>query len=198
MNRQIVVVGISGASGAPIAVRVLELLRQLDRYEVHLVITRAGAITIGQETGRTVREVERLADVVHKNSQVGASIASGSAPVLAMLVVPCSVHQLSAIAYGITDDLVSRAADVCLKEGRPLLLMFRESPIHRGHLRALEMAASSGAILAPPVPAFYALPRSVEDIVDDLARRALARVGIGRELTTPWPGIPEDNRTRGD
>jgi 4-hydroxy-3-polyprenylbenzoate decarboxylase len=186
------VVGVSGASGAPITIRILQLLRELDTHQVHLVITAAGALTITQETDHTIGEVEALADVVHQNSQVGASIASGSAPVAAMLVAPCSIHQLSAIAYGVTADLVGRAGDVCLKEGRPLLLMVRESPLHQGHLDAMRRAALSGAIIAPAAPAFYTRPRTVDDIVDEVARRALTRVGIGKDLATPWRGLPSD------
>jgi 4-hydroxy-3-polyprenylbenzoate decarboxylase len=193
--RPIAVVGITGASGAPIAIKILQLLRDLGDHDIHLIITSAGAVTLGQETDYAVGEVEALADVVHKDSQVGASIASGSAPVAAMLVVPCSIHQLSAIANGITNGLVSRAADVCLKEGRPLLLMVRETFLHQGHLESMRRASLSGAVIAPPVLGFYNRPRTLDDMVDDLARRALARVGIGRNLARPWPGIPADRRS---
>lgn len=191
-----VIIGISGASGAPIAVRVLELLKSTGRYELHLVITPAGAITIGQECSKSLKEVKELADVVHKHSHIGASIASGASNVKAMLIIPCSIHQLSAIAYGITDDLMSRAADVCLKEGKPLLLMLRESPLHQGHIESMKMVSLSGGIIFPPVPAFYRNPKSVEDIIDDLAIRALSRVGLlelGEESI--WGGIPKDQRT---
>lgn len=194
VEKPIVIVGISGASGAPIAVRILQILRRADQYDVHLVITPAGVVTIEQECKVSVQEVKALANVVHKHSHIGASIASGASNVAAMIVAPCSIHQLSAIAYGITDDLMSRAADVCLKEGRPLLLMVRESPIHQGHLAAMQMAAQSGAIIAPPVPAFYRNPQTVEEIVDDLAVRALSRVGLFSNLRETWIGIPEDQR----
>ncbi|MGB3414769.1 MAG: UbiX family flavin prenyltransferase [Microbacteriaceae bacterium] len=193
-SKPIVVVAISGASGAPIAVRILQLLRESGRYDAHLVITPAGVVTIEQECELSIKEVKALADVVHKHSHIGASIASGASNVVAMLLVPCSIHQLSAVAYGITDDLVSRAADVCLKEGRPLLLMLRESPLHSGHIAAMHLASQSGAIIAPPVPAFYRNPASVADIIDDIAIRALSRVGLLGELRDTWIGIPEDQR----
>lgn len=191
-RRPAVVIGITGASGAAIGVRALQLLREHGSYEVHLVITSPGAVTIGQETDLSVREVEALADVVHKNKHIGASIASGSMPVACMLVAPCSIRALSAVAYGITDDLVTRAADVCLKEGRPLLLLVRENPVHAGHLAAMKAVAELGGIIAFPVPAFYNRPRTVDEIVDEIARRALSRLGIPGVARAPWPGLPAD------
>jgi 4-hydroxy-3-polyprenylbenzoate decarboxylase len=183
-----IVVAMTGASGAPYGVRTLRLLRELPDVETHLVMSRAAALTIRQECDEDVRAVERLADVVHKPSAIGASIASGSFHVDAMLVVPCSIKTLSAIAHCHADDLVSRAADVCLKEGRPLLLMVRETPLHLGHLRAMTAAAEAGAILMPPVPAFYARPSSVDDIVDHTVRRALTRVGVREVAAQEWDG----------
>jgi 4-hydroxy-3-polyprenylbenzoate decarboxylase len=187
--RPVVVVAITGASGSVYGVRLLELLHDVDRYEVHLVLSAAGALTLGQETKLTPPDVTRLADVVHKPSEIGASIASGSCPVAAMLVAPCSIKTLSAVATCDSRDLVSRAADVCLKEGRPLLLMLRETPLHLGHLRLMTAAAEAGAIIAPPVPAFYAQPSSLEEMVDYTARRALARVGLGEFAPAGWTGL---------
>jgi flavin prenyltransferase len=193
-----IIVGMTGASGAPYGVRMLELLRDNPEVETHLVISRAAALTIRHECGLDVRAVEELADVVHKPSAIGATIASGSFPVHAMLVAPCSIKTLSAIAHCYANDLVSRAADVCLKEGRPLLLMVRETPLHLGHLRTMTSAAEAGAILMPPAPAFYARPTSVEDIVDHTVRRALARVGVPGAAPAEWDGKVENRRDRGD
>jgi flavin prenyltransferase len=183
-----VVVAITGASGACYGVRILELLRERPDVEVHLVVSKGGLLTLRHECGLTVRELDALASVQHRTAEIGATIASGSFPVSAMLVAPCSIKTLSAIAHSYTDDLISRAADVCLKEGRPLLLMVRETPLHLGHLRTMTAAAEAGAIIAPPVPAFYPHPASVHDIVDHTARRALARVGLWELAPAPWDG----------
>jgi 4-hydroxy-3-polyprenylbenzoate decarboxylase len=183
-----VVVAITGASGAAYGVRILELLAYRPDVEVHLVLSKAGAVTVRHECGLSPADLGKLVTVHHRPGEIGASIASGSFPVDAMLVAPCSIKTLSAIAWSYTDDLVSRAADVCLKEGRPLLLMVRETPLHLGHLRAMTAATEAGAIIAPPVPAFYPHPATVDDLVDHTARRALARVGL-RELAPPaWQG----------
>ncbi|MDQ0380471.1 UbiX family flavin prenyltransferase [Amycolatopsis thermophila] len=183
-----IVVAITGASGAVYGVRILDLLRGRPDVEVHLVVTRAGMMTLRHECGLTPAAVRDLAAVVHPPGDIGATIASGSYPVHGMLVAPCSVKTLSAIAYCHADDLVSRAADVCLKEGRPLLLMVRETPLHLGHLRAMTAAAEAGAIIAPPVPAFYAGPSSVDELVDHTARRALARIGLSGLAPAEWAG----------
>lgn len=193
-----IVVAMTGASGAPYGVRMLRLLRETPGVETHLVLSRAAALTIRQECDLDVRAVEELADVVHRPSAVGATIASGSFPVHAMLVVPCSIKTLSAIAHSYADNLASRAADVCLKEGRPLLLMVRETPLHLGHLRAMTAAAEAGAILMPPVPAFYARPASVDDIVEHTVRRALARVGVPGVAPAEWDGRLESPLRAGD
>jgi 4-hydroxy-3-polyprenylbenzoate decarboxylase len=188
-QKPVVTVAISGASGAVYGIRALELLAASAAFEVHLIASKSAALTIKSECGRSVRDVERLADVVHRPTDIGASIASGSFPVTAMLVVPCSIKTLSAIAYGATSDLISRAGDVCLKEGRPLLLMVRETPLHLGHLRAMTLAAEAGAIIAPPVPAFYQRPVTVEEIVEHTVGRALARVGLPGFAPKEWGGI---------
>jgi flavin prenyltransferase len=183
-----VVVAITGASGAAIGVRVLELLRDLPGVQTHLVVSRAGAVTLRHECGVSLDAVRALADVSYRSGDVGAAIASGSFTVESMLVVPCSVKTLSAVAHAYGDDLVSRAADVCLKEGRPVLLMVRETPLHLGHLRNMVAATEAGAIIAPPVPAFYPRPGSIEELVDHTARRALARVGLAELAPVEWSG----------
>lgn len=187
-----VIVGISGASGAVYGVRTLEALRSLRGYESHLVVSRAARATLADETGLSLREVEALADVVHAPGNVGATIASGSFPALGMIVAPCSVKTLSAIAYGHTDDLLSRAADVQLKEGRPVVLLLRETPLHLGHLRAMVAAAENGAVLMPPVPAFYARPKTIDDVVANTVGRALARLGVPNDLASAWQGLGAD------
>ena len=187
-QRRRVVLAITGASGACYGLRILELLGQEPAIEVHLVVSKAGMITMRHECGLSARQIRRLAEVNHRSSDIAASIASGSFPVEAMLVAPCSIKTLSAIAHSYSTDLISRAADVCLKEGRPLLLMVRETPLHLGHLRAMVTATEAGAIVAPPVPAFYARPRSLDDLVDHTARRALARVGFTELAPKPWEG----------
>ncbi|WP_328296174.1 UbiX family flavin prenyltransferase [Kineococcus sp. NBC_00420] len=187
-----VVVAITGASGVGIGVRMLDLLRQDPGITSHVVISKAGAMTLQQECDLSQSDVEAMADVAHRPSHIGASIASGSTPVAAMLVAPCTVRTLSAIATGVSENLIARAADVCLKEGTPLLLMVRESPLHRGHIAAMDAVAKAGGIIAPPVPAFYTRPSSVNDIIDGLARRALVRVGLTQFRGNQWKGLPAD------
>lgn len=181
------VVGITGASGAILGIRLLEILRPMD-IETHLVVSPAARTTIAQETEWKVSDVLALADVTYSFQDIGADIASGSYSTLGMLVIPCSVKTLSAIANSYTDDLISRAADVTLKEGRPLLLVFRETPLHRGHIRLMSLAAETGAVIFPPVPAFYTHPQSIDDIVNQIVGRALARVGIENLVYTKWKG----------
>jgi 4-hydroxy-3-polyprenylbenzoate decarboxylase len=189
MSPQRLVVGISGASGAILAVRLLEVLAQMDGIETHLVVSPAARLTIRDETGRSVKDVEALADVVYKPQDIGAAIASGSFPTGGMVVVPCSIKTLSAVAHSFAGDLLARAADVTLKEGRPLLLVVRETPLHLGHLRLMVQAAEIGAIIFPPVPAFYARLSSVEEMVDNTVGRVLARLGIDNELYVKWEGL---------
>ena len=189
MSPQRLVVGISGASGAILAVRLLEVLAQMDGIETHLVVSPAARLTIRDETGRSAKDVESLADVVYKPQDVGAAIASGSFPTDGMVIVPCSIKTLSAVAHSFAGDLLARAADVTLKEGRPLLLVVRETPLHLGHLRLMVQAAEIGAIIFPPVPAFYARLSSVEEMVDNTVGRVLARLGIDNELYMRWEGL---------
>jgi 4-hydroxy-3-polyprenylbenzoate decarboxylase len=170
-------------------VRLLEVLAQINGIETHLVVSPAARLTIRDETGRSVKDVEALADVVYKPQDVGAAIASGSFPTGGMVVVPCSIKTLSAVAHSFAGDLLARAADVTLKEGRPLLLVVRETPLHLGHLRLMVQAAEIGAIIFPPVPAFYARLSSVEEMVDNTVGRVLARLGIDNELYMKWEGL---------
>ncbi|MEB2287900.1 MAG: UbiX family flavin prenyltransferase [Anaerolineae bacterium] len=183
------IVGISGASGVILGIRLLEVLRQDDAIETHLVLTEAARITIAQETDWPISEVEALADVLHKPHNIGASIASGSFPVMGMVVVPCSIKSLSNIALSSTGDLLARAADVQLKEGRPLLLVVRETPLHLGHLRLMAQAAEIGAAILPPVPAFYSRPQTVDDIINGTVGRILLRLGIDNDLYFTWLGL---------
>jgi len=183
------VVGISGASGAVLGVRLLEVLAAIDTVETHLVISPAGRITISDETDHSLKGVEALADVVYKPQDVGATIASGSFHTDGMVVIPCSIKTLSGVANCYAGDLLSRAADVTLKEGRPLLLVVRETPLHLGHLRLMVQASEMGAIIFPPVPAFYARLSSVDEMVDNTVGRVLARLGVDNELYTRWQGL---------
>ncbi|MCL4237027.1 MAG: UbiX family flavin prenyltransferase [Anaerolineae bacterium] len=183
------IVGISGASGVILGIRLLEVLRQDDAIETHLVLTEAARITIAQETDWPISEVEALADVLHKPHNIGASIASGSFPVMGMVVVPCSIKSLSNIALSSAGDLLARAADVQLKEGRPLLLVVRETPLHLGHLRLMAQAAEIGAAILPPVPAFYSRPQTVDDIINGTVGRILLRLGIDNDLYFTWLGL---------
>ncbi|HSF81224.1 MAG TPA: UbiX family flavin prenyltransferase [Anaerolineales bacterium] len=185
------VVGITGASGVILGIRLLEMLKSLE-VESHLVLSPAAQVTIAQETDWKTSDVLALADAVYKHADIGAAIASGSFDTLGMVVIPCSIKTLSAIANSYAEDLITRAADVTLKEGRPLLLVVRETPLHRGHLRLMDQAAQAGAILFPPVPAFYARPKSLADIVDNTVGRVLARLGIQNTAYLEWRGLSEN------
>ena len=186
---QRLIIAITGASGVIYGIRLLETLARSAEVETHLVLSAAARATIGQETQWSVKDVEALASVVHSPGNVGASIASGSFETMGMIVAPCSIKTLSAIAQCYTADLIARAADVQLKEGRPVILMVRETPLHKGHLRLMAEAADHGAILMPPVPAFYGRPRTLDDIVNSTVGRALARIGVKNELYFEWLGM---------
>ncbi|WP_330218343.1 UbiX family flavin prenyltransferase [Ornatilinea apprima] len=179
---------ITGASGAVYGIRALQILRAA-RVETHLVISAAAALTIPQETSWSVAQVLELADFTYSDSDTGARIASGSFSANGMLIAPCSIKTLSAVANSACDTLIARAADVCLKEGRPLLLAVRETPLHRGHLRLMDLAARSGAVIFPPVPAFYGHPQTLQDVIDASVGRMLARLGIENELYPRWTGL---------
>ncbi len=178
----------TGASGQVLGIRLLEVLREMPEVETHLVMSAAARATIVLETDRKPADVLALADVVYRAGDIGAAIASGSFQTMGMIVVPCSIKTLSAIANAYAGDLISRAADVTLKEGRPLLLVVRETPLHLGHLRLMVQATEMGAVIFPPVPAFYQRPQSVDEIVDALVGRILARIGLITPLVKEWTG----------
>jgi 4-hydroxy-3-polyprenylbenzoate decarboxylase len=179
------VVGISGASGVVYGVRVLDALAELG-VESHLVVTRAAALTLASETELSPEQLSAKASVVHRLADVGASIASGSFRTLGMIVAPCSVRTMSEIATGVTSTLLTRAADVTLKERRPLVLMVRETPLHLGHLRTMVKLAEMGAVIAPPLPAFYARPAGLQDLVDQSVGRALDLFGLSWAEVRRW------------
>lgn len=180
------VIGISGASGVIYGIRALEVLKAVSGIETHLVLSAAAKRTIVEETHWTPEAVESLADVVHSHRDIGAAIASGSFRTAGMLVAPCSIKTLSGIAHCYSDNLLLRAADVCLKERRPLVLMVREMPLHPGHIDLMAAAARSGAVIAPPVPAFYNRPTTVDEIVNHSVGKALDLFGIGHQLFKRW------------
>lgn len=182
------IVGISGASGVIYGVRMLQMLRTLG-VETHLVMSKSAQLTLTHETEMSVAEVKALADVTYSNADIGASIASGSFRVSGMVIAPCSIKTLSEIASGITGSLLSRAADVTLKERRRLVLMLRETPLHLGHLRSMVAVTEAGAIVSPPVPAFYAKPASIDEMVDHSVGRVLDLFGIESGAVRRWnPG----------
>jgi 4-hydroxy-3-polyprenylbenzoate decarboxylase len=186
MTRRLIV-GMTGASGVIYGIRALEILKGTG-IETHLVLSPAARMTIAQETDWKVSEVEALAAVRHDHRDVGASIASGSFETMGMLIAPCSIKTLSAIANAYSGELISRAADVCLKEGRPVLLLVREAPVHKGHLKLMLAAAEAGAIIFPPAPAFYGRPQTIDDLVNGTVGRALARLGIDNDAYHRWQG----------
>lgn len=181
------VVAITGASGAILGIRLLEALQPI-QIETHLILSASAPVTIQQETGKAVESILSLADVSYNFHDIGASIASGSFKTIGMVIIPCSIKTLSAVANSYTDDLIARTADVTLKEGRPLILVVRETPYHAGHLRLMSEATSAGAIIFPPVPAFYIHPSSIDDIINNTIGRILARLGIENDLYQEWHG----------
>ena len=184
-ERPRLVVGVSGASGVTYGLRVLDACRELS-VESHLIFSKAAALTLAQETSLSLAEAQARADVIHKVGDVGASVASGSFPTLGMIIAPCSVRTMSEIATGVTSSLLTRAADVTLKERRPLVLMVRETPLHLGHLRTMVRLAEMGAIIAPPLPAFYAKPATLEDMIDQSVGRALDLFGLSWRPVKRW------------
>ncbi len=179
---QRLIVAISGASGAIYGIRALEMLKTVG-IETHLIVSKAAALSLEAETDMSLSDVQALADVVYKPADIGAAIASGSFRTLGMLIAPCSVKTLGEITTGVTSSLVSRAADVCLKERRRLVLMVRESPLHLGHLRSMAAVTEMGAIVAPPMPAFYTKPQSLDDMVRQSVARTLALFDIDAPMT---------------
>ena len=182
------VVGISGASGAAYGVRALDALKDLG-IESHLVISRAASLTLASELGLTPADLAERATSTYRVQDIGAAIASGSFKTMGMLIAPCSVRTMSEIATGVTSSLLTRAADVTLKERRPLVLMVRETPLHLGHLRTMTALAEMGATIAPPLPAFYAGPQTIEDMIDQSVGRALDGFGLDWHHTRRWSGL---------
>ena len=179
------IVGISGASGIVYGVRMLQMLQATD-IETHLVISKSAELTLGYEMDIKVKDLQALADEVHSAKNVAASISSGSFPTMGMVISPCSVRSMSEIACGITSTLLTRAADVILKERRKLVLMVRETPLHTGHLRTMTSLSEMGAIIAPPLPAFYNKPESIDDIVDHSVGRVLDLFDIDAGVVKRW------------
>ncbi|RAU37479.1 UbiX family flavin prenyltransferase [Enterobacter sp. RIT418] len=184
------IVGISGASGAIYGVRLLQVLRDVKDVETHLVMSQAARQTLSLETDYSLRDVQALADVVHDARDIAASISSGSFKTAGMAILPCSIKTLSGIVNSYTDSLVTRAADVVLKERRPLVLCVRETPLHLGHLRLMTQAAELGAVMMPPVPAFYHRPQTLGDVINQTVNRVLDQfdIDLPEDLFTRWQG----------
>ncbi len=191
-----IAVGISGASGAIYGIRFLELLRGMPGVESHLVVSDAARRTIVEETDYSLRDVEALATRRYSNKDIGAALASGSFKTDGMVVVPCSIKTAAAIAHCLADTLIVRAADVTLKEGRRLILVVRESPLHLGHLRVLTALAEMGAVLLPPMPAFYNRPKQIDDLITHTLARVLDRLGLAHTLVPEWQGTAPPPRER--
>ena len=183
-----VIIGISGASGTIYGIRLLERLREREGIEIHLILTRSGEKTLFLETGKTASDLKKSVDFSYSLEDISCRLASGSYPTDAMVVAPCSIHTMSAIANGISSNLMVRAADVMLKERRKLILMVRESPFHLGHLRNMTALAEMGAIIAPPIPGFYHNPQSVMDLVDHSVDRVLDLLGVPDPSARRWDG----------
>ncbi len=183
-----IILAITGATGAILGIRALQMLRQT-KLETHLIISRPARLTIAQETDWKIKDVESLANKVYQPEDITAPIASGSFSTGGMLILPCSIKTLSQVANAHADNLIARAADVCLKEGRPLILAVRETPLHRGHIRLMDIAAASGAIIAPPMTVFYHRPQTLEEMTDMIVSRLLQRLGITLPDTYQWTGM---------
>ncbi len=183
-----IIVGIAGASGAILGLRLIERLRQRAEAEIHLILTRSGEETLHLETGKLAADLKHMAHQYHPIENIGSPLASGSYLTDAMVIAPCSIHTMSAIAHGLTGNLMTRAADVILKERRKLILVVRETPLHLGHLRSMAALAEMGAIVAPPVMAFYNKPQSVMDMVDHSVDRVLDLLGLPDPEAQRWEG----------
>lgn len=184
------IVGISGSTGAIYGVRLMEVLHGTPDIETHLVVSDSAKYTIEYETNKKIQDVLDLADVVYDNRDLGAAISSGSFQTAGMIVAPCSIKSLSSVAHSYNDNLLTRAADVCLKERRKLVMVVRETPLHRGHLKLMLEVTENGGVILPPVPSFYHLPKSVDDIVNHTVQRALDQFGIEKGLFERWKGQP--------
>jgi flavin prenyltransferase len=183
-----IIVGVSGASGSIYAIQTLRALRAIGGFEIHLVISEQAKQTVELETGVKPAELEEYADILHDSRNLAASISSGSFKTDGMIVVPCSMRSASAIAYSLNDNLLVRAADVCLKERRTLVLVVRETPLHVNHLRNMVRAAEAGAIILPPVPGTYSRPKTIEDVVNHTVGKVLDQFGIDNDLFRRWQG----------
>jgi flavin prenyltransferase len=193
-----IVVGITGSTGAIYGIRLLEVLRRTPDVESHAVISAPGKRTIVEETDRTVKDVEALAHHVHDNRDIGAALASGSFRTQGMVVAPCSMKTASSLAHCYGNTLIARAGDVTLKEGRVLIALVRETPLHVGHLRILTSLAEIGAVVMPPMPAFYNRPRSLDDVVNQTIARVLDRLGLPQDLVPEWTGTGRREETAED
>jgi 4-hydroxy-3-polyprenylbenzoate decarboxylase len=189
MPNRVLVIAITGATGAVYGVRLLQLLREMQGVESHLVVSDAGVLSLHQELGMNRKEVEALADVVYSVRDVGAAIASGSFRADGMVIAPCSMKTLASIAHGLSDNLVARAADVTLKERRRLILLARETPFNLAHLRNMTAVTEMGGIVFPPLPAFYHRPQSIQEMVDHTLARVLDMLGVEHTLAPRWEGI---------
>lgn len=183
-----IIVGISGASGTIYGIRLLEVLRETEGIESHLILSRGARIAMQHETSRTPDEVEALADHVHAPEDLAAAVSSGSFRIEGMIVAPCSMKSLSMIANSLNDNLLIRAADVTLKERRKLVLIPRETPLHLGHLRHMIAVTEMGGVILPPVPSFYHQPKTIEDIIDQTIGKALDQLGVEHHLFQRWGG----------
>ena len=188
-----IIVGISGASGVIYGIRMLQILQDLSDIETHLVITPGGKLNISLETDFDLKTLEQLADVVHSNRNLGASIASGSFKTKAMVIIPCSMKTLSGVVTSYANNLIIRAADVVLKEKRQLIIVPRETPLHTGHCELLHKASLMGATLVPPNPAFYNHPESIDDIINHTVGRVLDLIGLDNDIVKRWQGIGSKN-----
>ncbi|MCC7260319.1 MAG: UbiX family flavin prenyltransferase [Alphaproteobacteria bacterium] len=187
-NEKHLVIGITGASGAIYGIRMLEVLRD-SGITTHLIVSKSAQLTIASETRYTLAGVQKLADICHPATDIAATIASGSFKTMGMVIAPCSIRTMSEVATGVTSSLLSRAADVTLKERRPLVLMVRETPLHAIHLENMLRLAQAGAIIAPPVPAFYTSPASIDDMVNHTVGRTLDLLGIDTDMVKRWKGL---------
>jgi polyprenyl P-hydroxybenzoate/phenylacrylic acid decarboxylase-like protein len=191
-RRQRLIVAMTGATGSIYGVRILETLRRLGGWETHLIVSDAGVLNAWQEYGLNRRDLHKLADVTHNVRDVGASIASGSFITAGMVVAPCSMKTLAAVAHGFSDNLISRAADVILKERRRLVLITREAPLNLAHLRNMVAVTEMGGVIFPPVPAFYSHAKSIDDLVNHTVGRVLDLFGVEHENIERWKGIKND------
>ena len=191
-NKSRIVVGISGASGAAIGVRLLAALRRLGTHETHLIVSASGAVTAAQELGLGRGDLDALADVVHNVRDIGAAVASGSFLTEGMVIAPCSMKTLSGVAHAFSDNLITRAADVILKERRRLVLITREAPLNLAHLRNMVAVTEMGGVIFPPVPAFYSQANTIDDLVNHTVGRVLDLFGVEHETINRWKGMKND------